>query len=395
MLSCKLSLISLDILSLKADVNVASDLDSLCSAIVFAYLRTYTSPTIPSAIHVPLSNLLRGDLSLRPELRPVLSRAHIGVTDLITISELPPSDQRSVKLKPQHTRWLLVDHNSLQGDLGKAYSGRVVGTIDHHDEENQVPKDCGNEPRIITKTGSCTSLVIQYCREAWDAVSTKSQIQETASWDAELAYFALAPILIDTNNLKDSSKVTATDVEAVQYLESKIDDSAQKYNRDDYFKQISSAKSDIGALSLGDILRKDYKQWVESKSVNLGISSVVKDVSWLLEKTSGQEAFLSTVRQFVTDRKLSLYAIMTILLVGEKVQRELFIYAQDEKGAATARFFEEDAAKRLGLTPWEEGKLTSMRAHDGQPVWGCWNQSKVENSRKQVAPLLRKAFNDA
>jgi exopolyphosphatase len=314
---------------------------------------------------------------------------------LITISELPPSDQRSIKLKPQHTRWLLVDHNALKGELEKVYGGQVVGTIDHHDEENQVPMDCGNEPRIITKTGSCTSLVIQYCREAWDTVSTKSQIQETTSWDAELAYLALAPILIDTNNLKDASKVTATDVEAVQYLESKIDDPAKQYNRDDYFKQISSAKADIGALSLGDILRKDYKQWVESETVNLGISAVVKDMSWLLEKTGGQETFLSTVKQFATDRKLSLYAIMTILLVSEKVQRELFIYALDEKGTATIRVFEEDAAEELGLAPLGEGKVTSMHAHDGQPVWRCWNQSKVENSRKQVAPLLRKAINDA
>lgn len=349
---------------------------------------------MPDTIHVPLSNLPRGDLSLRPELRPVLSRAHVRLNDLITISELPPSDQRSVKLNPQNTRWLLVDHNSLQGELGKAYGGRVVGTIDHHEDENQVPKDCGNEPRIITKTGSCTSLVIQYCREAWDAVSTKSQIQETTSWDTQLAYLALAPILLDTNNLKDASKVTVTDVEAVQYLESKIDDSAKQYNRDDYFKEISSAYADIGALSLVDILRKDYKQWTEFESVNLGISSAVKDMNWLLEKTGGQEAFLSTVEQFATDRKLSLYAVMTISLIGEKVQRELFIHALDEKGTATARYFEEDAAERLGLTPWGEGKLSSMRAHDGQPVWRCWNQSKVENSRKQVAPLLRKAINN-
>lgn len=270
-----------------------------------------------------------------------------------------------------------------------------MGTIDHHDEENQVPKDSGNEPRIITKTGSCMSLVIQYCREAWDAVSTKSQIQDTTSWDTELAYFALAPILIDTNNLRDASKVTATDAEAVKYLESKIDDSEKQYSRDDYFKQISSAKADIGALSLVDILRKDYKQWVESKSVNLGISSVVKDMSWLLEKTSGQEAFLTTVKQFAADRNLSVYAIMTISLVAEKTQRELFIYAQGEKGTATARVFEEDAAEKLGLTPQEEYKLTGMRAYETQPVWRCWNQSKVENSRKQVAPLLRKAINNA
>ena len=71
----------------------------------------------------------------------------------------------TIALNPLKTKWILVDHNALQS--GKAYSGQVVEAIDHHDEENQVPKDCGGEPRIIAKS---TSLVVEYCRNAWDTL---------------------------------------------------------------------------------------------------------------------------------------------------------------------------------------------------------------------------------
>jgi exopolyphosphatase len=367
------------------------DLDSLCSAVVFAYLRTYTPLSTSDTIHIPLSNLPRADLGLRPELRPVLTRAQLKLGDLITITDLQTSAQQT-GLKPQNTRWILVDHNVLQGELGRAYSCRVIGTIDHHDDENKVPKDCGNEPRIITKSGSCTSLVIDYCKEAWDAATKQSEVDETAAWDTELAQLALAPILIDTHNLKDSSKTTSTDIKAVEYLESKIM-ASNDYSREEYFQQISSAKSDIGTLSSDDILRKDYKQWTDGDSVNLGMSSVVKDMHFLVDHAGGTNAFLDNIRQFATERKLSLYAIMTTSTTDGKFKRELLVYALNNKGVAAARVFDEDSADDLGLTGWERGELDSNGSGDKQEWRRCWVQSRVDASRKQVGPMLRKAIN--
>ena len=365
---------------------------------VFAYLRTYSGST---TVHVPLSNLARADLSLRPELGPVLSRAHIKIGDLITLSELLPSSQRVSTLEPQKTRWILVDHNALQGELGKVYSGQVIGAIDHHDEENQVPKGCGKEPRIITKSGSCTSLVIEYCKEAWDALS-KSSTGETATWDEELAHLALAPILIDTTNLKDTSKVTPADTKAVKYLESKIAASSTKYNRDDYFNEISTAKADIGQLSTADILRKDYKQWTESGSANLGISSVVKPLPFLLKKAeSADSALLDSIRTFAADRKLSLYALMTISSSeSRELTRELLVVSLDDIGAEAIAAFEQNAAEILGLKSWGKALLDCQgegSASGQQHGWRsrAWVQERVENSRKQVEPLLRKALHDA
>jgi exopolyphosphatase len=360
-------------------------------------LRTYSGT---KTVHVPLSNLQRDDLSLRPELCPVLSRANIKVGDLVTLSDLPLSSQRASALDPQKTRWILVDHNALQGELGRVYSRQVVGTIDHHDEENQVPKDSGHEPRIVTKSGSCTSLVIEYCKEGWDALS-KSSTGETAAWDEELAHLALAPILIDTNNIKDISKVTLADTEAVKYLESKIAVSSAKYSRDGYFQQISTAKADIGQLSTTDILRKDYKQWTESGSANLGISSVVKALTFLLKKAEGTEStLLDSMRTFAADRKLSLYALMTTSSSESgELARELLVVSLDDIGAEAIAAFEQNAAEILGLKSWGKGMLDCRGEGgdaDGQHGWTshAWVQERVENSRKQVGPLLRKALHD-
>jgi inorganic pyrophosphatase/exopolyphosphatase len=54
----------------------------------------------------------------------------------------------------------------LKSGLQKIYSQRLFGCIDHHAEENAVPKDCKDEPRIVEKSGSCMTLVMEYCKDA-------------------------------------------------------------------------------------------------------------------------------------------------------------------------------------------------------------------------------------
>ncbi len=105
-----------------------------------------------------------------------------------------------------------MDQNALTGELGKIYGASIIGCIDHHEEENKVPKDCGEEPRIVEKCGSCCSLIVEYCKEGWDSLASKSAEDEATSWNAELARVALGPILIDTTNLTSEAKTTPTDV---------------------------------------------------------------------------------------------------------------------------------------------------------------------------------------
>ncbi|KAG4440660.1 hypothetical protein IFR05_003858 [Cadophora sp. M221] len=375
--------------------NEAADLDSLCSAVVLAYLRTYTSPSPTNTLYIPLSNIPYADLALRPELLPVLSRANLKPSDLITLSDLLPLTQSS-RIPPEKTRWILVDHNSLLGELGKIYSARVFGCIDHHDEEGKVPRDCGDEPRVVRKSGSCSSLVVEYCRDAWDTLSARSgsissDNEETAKWDAELARVALGPVLIDTSNLENAAKTTAADVEAVKYLEKWVTDGeGEALDVKGYYKEIWMAEGDVGGMSLVDLLRKDYKQWSEG-GVNLGVCSVVKDVKFLLSKTETREKFFSTLRMFSQDRELSICCVMTRFsdTGGNDFQRELFVWGLDDKGVEALKKFEAESSGGLGLETWKEGFLDAV---EGGMWRKCWWQKRIEHSRKQVAPMLRSSM---
>jgi exopolyphosphatase len=336
-----------------------------------------------NTIYVPLSNLPRADLSLRPELLPVLAHSNLKPSDLITLSDLTTSSQH---IQVDKTSWILVDHNALQGELGKIYSSRVVGCIDHHDEEHEVPWDCGPEPRIIRKSGSCSSLVLEYCKPVWDELG-KVLGEEERQWNAELARLAIAPVLIDTTNLTIDSKTTEADVKAVRYLEGWImaSEDGESYNTEQYFKEISEAKENIGSLSLPDILRKDYKQWDEA-SAKLGVSSVVKNLEFLIEKAGNKEKFFEEAKGFAKERDLSLFSIMTTSHPGGVFKRELLVWGLDAKGMEAAKKFAANAEDKLGLTEWGEG---FVNLDEGSEWRCCWWQNKIENSRKQVAPLLR------
>ncbi|KUJ16165.1 DHH phosphoesterase [Mollisia scopiformis] len=366
--------------------NESADLDSLCSAVVLAYIRTYSLKS--KTFYIPLSNIPRADLNLRPELLSVLSHANLRPSDLITLSDLPSITSNSSRLSPEKTKWVLVDHNVMVGELGKIYGDQLVACIDHHDEENKVPKDTAEEPRIVQKCGSCSSLVVQYGREAWDSLASKTSQDHQAKWNAELARLALAPILIDTSNLKDESKTTPVDVEVVKYLQHWITSEEEgPFDAEDYFKEIADAEKDVDSMSLVDLLRKDYKEWNDG-GVPLGICSVVKDMPFLVKKAGGTEQFLSAVKDFAKERKLSVCSVMTRTLNNGVFSRELLVWGFGQKGIESAKSFEQDAKPKLDLQTWKDGSLDL----DNNQWCRCWSQGKAQDSRKQVAPLLRTAI---
>ena len=292
----------------------------------------------------------------------------------------------------------------------------IVGVIDHHEDESFVPTTTNPEPRIIEKVGSCTSLVTRFCRSSWDVISSSSlsigsahgqgddALNDSAfsqAWDARVAKLAIASILIDTNNLTAEDKVEQADREAVEYLEAKIATSpkdAKAWDRKAYYKEINGAKKDIGDFTLEEILTKDYKQWTE-KGMNLGISSVVRNLEFLVGKAveSGSDGkgavFVIETETFMKKRDLAVLAIMTkSKSKNGDFQRELLLQARS--GVQDVAFScAESVEKELEL---EELSLDSVemnpRPSAGQVWRNAWLQRKLAASRKQVAPLLRRAM---
>ncbi|KAF2793814.1 exopolyphosphatase-like protein [Melanomma pulvis-pyrius CBS 109.77] len=399
--------------------NESADLDSMTCSVLYAYIRSMAPP--PSAfspLYVPITNIPFSGIQIRPEFLALFRHADIEPRHLITLDDLPDLSVIKSKLRPENTSWILVDHNAFQGQLGKIYSERVGGVIDHHEDESKVPQDTGCEPHVIVKTGSCTSLVTEYCRQAWDSLSSAGIDSGTAHgqgdtlsdddtvvnlWDAQLAQLGLASILIDTANLQSEDKTTEHDSKAVEYLEAKIRTCPQLsagFNRSNFYKEINSAKKDIGGLKLQDILRKDYKQWNE-QGQRLGISSVVKSIDFMQRKAGDEantqsldKAYIEALHRFSKDRDLDLYAVMTTSTSSEgEFRRELLVLAFNDSAISAAKKFAADAQEELRLEDW----LSSDGIAHGQSGDGYWTkvwwQRNVQHSRKRVAPLLREAMN--
>ncbi|EQB54324.1 exopolyphosphatase [Colletotrichum gloeosporioides Cg-14] len=360
--------------------NESADLDSLCSAVIYAYLRT-TNP--PHTLHIPISNLPRDDLKLRPEMTAAFAHADLKPADLLTLDDIPPS------LPADDTRWVLVDHNALTGALSKRFASRVVGCVDHHADEGVIPTETGEEPRVVEKCGSCASLVVEYCRQAWEAAAAEGG--EGKEEDAQVARLALAPILIDTTNLQSKDKTTPKDVSAVQFLE-KI--AGAEFDRDAFFNEISDVKEDISSLGFRDIFRKDYKQWDDQgfgpKPAVMGVSAVVQNLEYLLSKADGDHGvLLEEFRKWAAERELDIGVIMTTAHPDGKFQRQLFIWAFNKNAVEVCHNFVKGWKGDLGLESWGEGRLDQP----GEDEWRmAWSQGNIRHSRKQVAPMLREAI---
>ena len=361
-------------------------------------------------MYIPILNVPNSDIRLRPEFLVLFKHANIKSEDIIALDDLPSSSNLEEKLPPENTVWILVDHNSLQHELGLIYSNRVHGVIDHHEEENSVLKDTNPEPRIIEKAGSCTSLVVRTLRSEWQAISDSSLVSGAAHaqgdglandghldalWDSQLAKLALGSIVIDTSNVTSEHKVTSTDVEAVRYLEDKINVHDARWDRKAFYKELNAAKADIDDFEVKDILRKDWKQWREEDGKSLGIASVVKPLEFLATKATRErndEHGLETIiQEIMEDRGLSMLAIMTNSKSPEGGRKRELLLQALPSATAIRKFFDKRFNETLKL---ELLDLPGVRQGE-EVLRNVWIQKDVSKSRKQVAPLLRQAMNEA
>ena len=416
--------------------NPSADLDSFISAVVYAYFHAASArKESPRGLFLPLLNLPTTpahDLwRLRPEFGTALklaeepaarqdpdgkSRDEINQTllkSLATIADLrsaskstPVSLFSDLPAQRNKDDYVLVDHNALSiptlssEDVERHVN--ITGCIDHHEDESSVPSRAS--PRIIKMgIGSCTSLVVQHLRDSklWPG-------PDSGDATGELARLALAPILIDTANLTAKGKVSDTDRDAVAFLESCIQSNwmsssreAGDWDRKSFYEDIATTKANsLDLLTIPEIFGRDYKEWNEStkggEELKIGVSSVVKPITWLLQKAKSVEEFLKQVRDFAhnDEHGLSLYGVMTTSTSESgNFQRELSLFAFSATACKILEAFEAKANKKLDLEPWKESPelLESMNSKPRDSNWSSrlWWQRDVAKSRKQVAPLLR------
>jgi exopolyphosphatase len=294
------------------------------------------------------------------------------MADLLTLSDLPDG------LTPENTRWVLVDHNALTGDLNKKFGSAIVGCVDHHQDEHVVPQDTGAEPRVIRKCGSCTSLVVEHSSDVWKS------LEPDADEDSALAYVALGPILMDTSNLTSKDKTTEVDVKAVRVVESHT---VTKLDKKQFFDDLQRLKTDMHHFSYRDVLCKDYKQW-EDGGLTLGVSSVAQGMNYLLDKIGDRQALLAALKDWAKEKKLDIAAIMTAFSQQGEFKRELLVWALNDHASEAVTRFVDEFSNELGLESWNNEELDES----GPRRRACWQQGTLSASRKQVAPMLREAM---
>lgn len=363
-----------------------------------------------SPIYIPLLNVQESGIRLRPEFTLVCDYAGISPSSILNLSDIKAGFK-----KPENIRWILVDHNKTEGRLGNDFKSHVSGVIDHHTEEHAVPVDIDPEPRIIERAGSCTSLVVRYCMPAWDIISSASLSSGAGhaqgegvfddsivarGWDSQIARMALASILIDTTDLTAPGKVEEVDLDAVVYLEAKIQlsaNAARTWDRNKIYQTISDAKSNIEHLSFQEIMIKDYKEWDENGQ-KIGITSVVKPLDFLAQKCkeeadsdSGDSFLEEALGKFMVHQDLSVLCLMTASkpAMGE-FRRELLIQAKDI-GFDTAERFSSNAIKAFDLEEMNVDAPRQIKPSLDETWRNFWVQKDLSKSRKQIAPLLRDA----
>lgn len=423
--------------------NPSADLDSIISAIVYSYCASNRLPSTTPRPHVPIINLpipsgpelcrLRPEFvtalwlstsfpALEPDARFENSSESTGKLlgeHIVTVADFAQGLREHKSSQQLVADVTMVDWNAMPHRVNgkKGYGSvdglsevtfRTVGCIDHHVDEHFVPTHDAlpaNQPLVIQPgPGSCSSLVTNEIvrRGLWapDASSAES---------AQLAKLALAAILIDTSNLTAEGKVTEVDIEAVKFLREQVAKEGPKWNAEAFYEKIHNAKKNsLDLLSLDEVLDRDYKEWSETtssgESVKLGFCSSVKPIRWIVQKAGTSQQFLDAVRAFAASKKLDMVVVMTSFSSAEdEFSRELFVCARGDCDAAVkaARTFVEQAGSQLGLGRWSpvdcERSYPTMdeiqsTLEGDLGLWRrLWLQMNTTASRKQVAPLLRKA----
>lgn len=336
--------------------NESADLDSIISAIVYAF---YLHEKDGKDIYVPVVCIPEKDMHLRTEVIVLFQKCGIDLKDIVYINEV----NFLAFLISCAVDVTLVDHNDV-GTHG-VLKNSVHNIVDHHQDSMQFDdesKVCKN----IKMVGSCCTLVAE------EIYYNKSEFLSTHP----VAELLLAAILIDTINLDlHSARTVELDVFIGEVLSQHV-----SQDPDELFELLQKAKLDISPMSSYNILRKDYKK-ISSCAVQMGISSVMLEPSQLLARGD----FLSVVQSYLSQNKLQALIIMFIHFGKDSVPlREIAVVSESVTTCDSIVTCLLSHTKELDLH-----EVTNDLTNVSKPSMRLFKQANVKSSRKVVLPLLQ------
>lgn len=369
--------------------NQSGDLDSICSAISYAYYSHIYNVTkqkceAETVTSIPVLNFHRDELALRKDCAWLFFEKlkHINFEDLVFIDEL--NDIETVNKTKINI--VLVDHNNPEKFIRRELKSefQVVSIIDHHADEKTVVE--GVSPRIIQTCGSCTTLVANYWINEMNLLSVEHDVNKLVEL-GEVITLGCSALLIDTDELK--FKAVALDHLIYDNYYTKYNDVAeaaneQKIDFDTLFRVLREKKNYINDLTVGQILQKDFKSYdlvrknENGKIYSTGISSTVKPFDWMINR-DGEKQVLNAIETFRDTLGLDICIVMTSYTdkSTQKFSRELIVWLKD----ASFDFFITDLTNST-LDLKRLDSRTNAR-------FAKFLQQNTNASRKQVAPILK------
>lgn len=329
--------------------NEAADLDSMASAVTYAYYLYLSGVNA-----IPLVNIPRNDFILRTEAVYLFGAASLSPNQLIFIDDI---DIRELNEKG-NLELVLVDHN-VPGSAQSPYESAVVEILDHHADEKKYPSDAKVDIRPVGSTATLVAerFLSNYTKEVDDNIGT----------------LLLGTILLDTVNLdKDAGRVTDDDIKAAEGL-IKI----AGLNQNALFEKLQFEKFNVSSLKSYDLLRKDYKEW-QLGDIKCGIGSVLMPA---LDWVKKDPDILGAFRDYLRERKLDVLLAMNAYTDPE-FTRNLGVFIPDAKiRSRTIGFLE---SSDLGLEIMDTG------LSEDELVF--YFQGNLGTSRKKLQPILNDFF---
>lgn len=348
--------------------NEACDLDSVASALAYAY-ATSAAATTTDGIVVPIVPCKADELDLRPDIKRALERTGVERESLLF------ADSETVAKTPKSV--CLVDHNALSVRMFPVeWNERVTRVIDHHEDSGMYADEA---ERVIELIGSCSSLVYR------DVLAPESESRDFK----EVAQLLLSAIVLDTRFLDASTtRAAPVDFSAADSLR-RVLDWSEADMRDEY-EALSAARHDQSSFTCGQLLAKDYKQW-KMGEFEVGIASFGVKLQDLIARQDANSIDAECVR-FIDACEIDILFMMSSFEDEENNRTYTRQIAVTASASATARGVNlDDVMGKLGVgTPLEkihlaEGAPDALRTQS-------YRMGDVKASRKKVQPLLLDLF---
>ncbi|XP_022075977.1 exopolyphosphatase PRUNE1 [Acanthochromis polyacanthus] len=332
--------------------NEACDLDSMVSALAYAYFLSKTAHS--EMLVLPLLNIRQSELLLRSDNVFLLRQTGLSPDLLLFRDQL---DLQALQ-RDRRLRLTLVDHNVLpssDSDLEVA----VVEVIDHHLQEREPSSSC---PVTVETVGSCATLV------------TERIIQKSPQiLDQQLAQLLYAAVVLDCVNMSPAAgKVTPKDSQFAAALETRF---PALPPRGALFQALQNAKFDVSGLNTEQMLLKDMK--AVSGSLNLAVSVLYVTLEEFLQRAELEADLSGFCQKFGFD----LLLLMTISFTENKEPiRELAVFSHSTTCRdQVSQYLEQAHSPALDLSPIScPHRLLS-----------AYQQGNTLASRKKLLPIVK------